>query len=68
MTISSKTRFTYTLILAALGLLHHADHVLRYDHNGWPFRPEVTPFTFSLLVYPIIASLFIIKNKFYRIW
>ena len=44
------------LLLAAtgIGLLHHLDHILRYDHSGWPFRPEVNPFTFSLLVYPII--------------
>lgn len=38
----------------AVGLVHHADHVLRVDHSGWPFRPEVNPFTFSLLAYPIL--------------
>jgi hypothetical protein len=37
----------------AVGLIHHMDHVLRFDHSGWPFRPEVNPFTFSLLAYPI---------------
>ncbi len=44
------------LIVAAIivGLLHHVDHVLRYDHSGWPFRQEVTPFTFSLLAYPLL--------------
>jgi hypothetical protein len=36
-----------------VGLIHHTDHVLRADHSGWPFRPEVNPFTFSLLAYPI---------------
>ena len=36
-------------------VLHHTDHVLRFDHSGWPFRPEVTPFTYSLLIYPLIA-------------
>jgi hypothetical protein len=41
-----------------LGVLHHTDHVLRWDHSGWPFRPQVTPFTFSLLVYPILIPLF----------
>jgi len=30
------------------------DHVLRVDHSGWPFRPGVTPFTFSLIVYPVV--------------
>ena len=37
-----------------LGICHHVDHVLRYDHSGWPFRPEVTPFTYSFLVYPLL--------------
>ena len=37
-----------------VGLMHHVDHVLRVDHSGWPFRPDVNPFTFSLLAYPIL--------------
>jgi hypothetical protein len=37
-----------------LGLLHHADHVFRGNHSGWPFSADVTPFTFSLLIYPIL--------------
>ncbi len=51
--LSRKT----TVLLAvtiAVGLLHHADHVLRVDHSGWPFRADVNPFTFSLLAYPIL--------------
>lgn len=28
-----------------LGLVHHADHVLRADHYGFPFKPQVTLFT-----------------------
>lgn len=50
---------TTTNLLGAviiIGLLHHADHVLRVDHSGWPFRPKVTPFTYSLLAYPILLS------------
>ncbi len=50
------------LATAGLGLLHHADHVLRFDHSGWPFRPEVTPFTWSLLVYPLIALLLTLRR------
>jgi hypothetical protein len=42
---------------AALGLLHHVDHVFRYDHSGWPFKRDISPFTFSLLVYPLIMVL-----------
>jgi hypothetical protein len=38
----------------AVGLIHHTDHVLRVDHSGWPFRPDVNPFTFSLFAYPIL--------------
>ena len=65
--ISRRQAFFYTLFLLVLGILHHMDHVLRYDHSGWPFRLEVTHFTFSLLVYLAIISLFLINNKFYRI-
>ena len=36
-------------------MVHHIDHVLRVDNHGWPFRPEVTLFTYSFLVYAIIA-------------
>jgi hypothetical protein len=43
------------LAIVPLGILHHIDHVLRGDHAGWPFRPEVTAFTFTLLIYPILA-------------
>lgn len=35
-------------------LLHHADHVMRGSHSGWPFEAEVTPFTFSLVIYLLI--------------
>ena len=36
------------------GLMHHADHVIRGNHSGWPFQAEVTPFTFSLLIYALL--------------
>jgi hypothetical protein len=42
-------------ILAALcGIGHSVDHVIRAEHAGWPFIPQVTPFTFSLLEYPLV--------------
>jgi hypothetical protein len=55
--IHGLSRFTKRLLLVALVLsvLHHGDHVLRVDHSGWPFRHDVTPFTFSLLAYPMIG-------------
>lgn len=48
---------TWALWTTVLGLLHHADHVLRVNHSEWPFLAEVTPFTYSLAVYPLIAML-----------
>lgn len=49
-------RTTRRLLAAAtiLGIAHHIDHVLREDHSGWPFWAAVTPFTFSLVAYPIL--------------
>jgi hypothetical protein len=42
------------IIATGFGLLHHGDHILRVDHSGWPFRPDVTPFTYSLFAYPVL--------------
>ena len=36
------------------GLMHHAVHVIRGNLSGWPFQAEVTPFTYSLLIYALI--------------
>jgi hypothetical protein len=56
------------LLAVTLALVHHVDHVLRVDHSGWPFLPEVTPFTFSLIIYPIFLSVFFSRSKpWYRI-
>jgi len=43
--------------------LHHLEHVLRVDHGGWPFLPQVTPFTFSLLVYPVLLAAFLAARR-----
>ena len=37
----------------AVGATHHVDHVLRQNHSGFPFQREVTPFTYSLAIYPL---------------
>lgn len=62
-----QTRFGRSewLIVAAilLGVLHHIDHVLRYDHSGWPFLPEVSPFTFSLLAYPFLLAALLWRSR-----
>ena len=61
---SSRERFTrgewMLLGVVALAFLHHVDHVLRADNSGWPFTPDVTPFTISLLVYPIFVLDFLL--------
>jgi hypothetical protein len=61
MTLSFAERMA--LVTTGLGLLHHMDHVLRFDHSGWPFRPEVTPFTYSLFVYPVIALVLALRGR-----
>jgi hypothetical protein len=50
------------LLTTAFGLLHHADHVLRFNHSGWPFRPEVGVFTYTLAVYPVIALVLLARG------
>lgn len=49
--------------IGSLAALHHADHVLRADHSGWPFQPEVTPFTFTLLIYPMLVVDYFARHK-----
>jgi hypothetical protein len=51
------------LVVIPLGLLHHADHVGRADHSAWPFRPEVAPFTFTLLIYPVLVLVFLARGR-----
>lgn len=46
------------VVIVPLGLLHHADHIGRADHSSWPFRSELGPFTFTLLIYPVLALAF----------
>jgi hypothetical protein len=56
------------ILTIGLGLLHHLDHVLRVDHSGYPFISQVTPFTWSLLVYPVLLSVFLTRSfPWYRV-
>ena len=50
----SQTLVGLAIAIVVFGLLHHADHVFRGNHSGWPFTANVTPFTFSLLIYPLL--------------
>jgi Zn-dependent membrane protease YugP len=57
---SSRTNLRRWLLIVAtavtiFGLLHHVDHVVRGNHSGWPFQEEVSPFTFSLLIYALLV-------------
>lgn len=54
------------LVVVGLAFLHHVDHVLRADNSGWPFTPDVTPFTVSLVVYPTFLLDFLTLRK--RTW
>lgn len=47
--------FRLALVATTFGVGHHVDHVIRGNHVGWPLIPEVTPFTYSLGFYPVIA-------------
>ena len=56
---SIRTKLRTWLLIAAgcttiFGIAHHVDHVVRGNHSGWPFQNEVTPFTFSLLIYALL--------------
>ena len=46
--------YALTFLAAVLSAGHHLDHVVRGNHVGWPVTAEVTPFTYSLSVYPLI--------------
>lgn len=52
-----RERLLYVLLAVPtlLGMAHHVDHVVRGNHVGWPVTPEVTPFTYSLVIYPVVA-------------
>ena len=51
---SGAPAYRVVLLAAVLSLGHHLDHVVRGTHVGWPLTPEPTPFTYSLVVYPLL--------------
>jgi hypothetical protein len=56
-------------IATVLAALHLADHALRgvrvhthgldpaWDHSGWPFKSDVTPYTFSLIAVGLLLGI-----------
>ena len=55
-------RMAHAALRRTWSAVHHTDHVLRFDHSGWPFTDIVTPFTFSLLVYPLFILAFFLRR------
>jgi len=57
----------WLLVLAGcttvFGVMHHVDHVVRGNHSGWPFEQDVTPFTFSLLMYALLLPGLYLTSK-----
>ncbi len=51
----SRTLYVLTGLAVFMSIGHHVDHVIRGNHVGWPVEPEITAFTFSLGIYPVIA-------------
>jgi hypothetical protein len=47
---------TLTLVTLGFGVLHHTDHVVRDNHSGFPFTSHLTPFTPTLIVYPLVLG------------
>ncbi|MDS0282504.1 hypothetical protein [Haloarcula onubensis] len=54
-TAVSRVVYLVMAVSTLLGVAHHVDHVVRGNHVGWPITSQVTPFTYSLVVYPLIA-------------
>jgi hypothetical protein len=52
----SQTLYRLTWLALGLSLGHHLDHLIRGNAVGWPVTDEVNAFTFSLVVYPVIAT------------
>jgi hypothetical protein len=54
--VSMQNRILYALIFLAtfMSLGHHIDHAIRGNNVGWPLTEHVTPFTYSLGIYPLI--------------
>jgi hypothetical protein len=58
----------WLLFTFIVSLVHHIDHILRIDHSGWPLLPRVSPFTYSLFVYPIFLIIALSRTKsWYRV-
>ncbi|MEO1665889.1 MAG: hypothetical protein AAFU54_14730 [Chloroflexota bacterium] len=63
---TSRRTYILVVLVTVVSILHHTDHVLRVDHSGWPFTPDVNPFTVSvILAYSISAFVLFVRG---RLW
>ena len=51
----TATGYRLVLVITALSIAHHVDHVVR-DMTGWPLGGGFNPFSASLFVYPVILA------------
>ena len=75
-----RSLLTVAWLTVALAVLHLADHALRgarvhshaldptWDHSGWPFKPDVTPYTFSLIAVALILGIGLIGTYRRKLW
>jgi hypothetical protein len=75
-----RSLLTVGWLTAVLAALHLADHALRgarvqshaldpnWDHSGWPFKPEVTPYTYSLIAVALILGIGLIGTYRRKLW
>jgi hypothetical protein len=54
--MQSRILYRLTYLAAAMSLGHHLDHAIRHNAVGWPLTGQVNAFTFSLVIYPVIAT------------
>ncbi len=54
MTGLTRTGYRLVLVITALSVAHHVDHMAR-EVTGWPFDGGFNPFSASLFVYPVIV-------------
>ena len=60
----SKTVYGLVVLATLMSIGHHVDHIIRGNHVGWPLTAHLTPFTYSLGVYPLILlGLYLYRSK-----
>jgi hypothetical protein len=58
----TPTGYRLVLVITALSIAHHLDHVVR-DVTGWPVEGGFNPFSASLFVYPVIVAGLVLSRR-----